>query len=199
MAAIRLSSASSERRFESAPNGSGNGRRGEPHQAREIALRAAAHRPAPGAGSCTARRTRARRLRRRAWSGHRRRSGRGGSSSVSGWSGVRRRSARRIEETNTKRAHARRRGRARKRGGRQMVHAVVGRVRNIRPDMRDAGEMHDRIHAGERAAPSRPRRARSGSSATSTPAGNAAPPAVAHRGAHRMAGIRERSRQRRGR
>ena len=42
---------------------------------------------------------------------------------------------------------------ARKRRGRKVVHAVVGRVGDVRPDMRDAGEMHDRVHAGDERRP----------------------------------------------
>ena len=50
-------------------------------------------------------------------------------------------------------AHAGLRGGARQRRGRKVVHPVVDRVGDLRPDMRDAGEVHDRIHAGDERRP----------------------------------------------
>ena len=34
-----------------------------------------------------------------------------------------------------------------------MIHAIIGLVRNVGSDVRDAGEMHDRIHSGEQGRP----------------------------------------------
>ena len=136
---------------------------------------------------------RARPLRRRAWSARRRRSG----------------AARRLRERLIGRgarlrarrghehelAYAGLRGGARQRRGRKMVHPVVDRVGDLRPDMRDAGEMHDRIHAGDERRPV-DRARKIGQQHDLDTGGKRAPPAVAHRRAHLIARSRQRGRQR---
>ncbi len=91
--------------------------------------------------------------------------------------------------------HARRLRGGGKLGRRNVVHAVVHRFGNLRPDMRDAGEMHDGVHPGDERMPVD--RLRKVGQRHDVSAGQGVQsPAFARRGAHGVPGLRQRRRQR---